>query len=129
MIDPACAVITSACVYGPEMSHHGGLGAAFFGLALFAVILAIAGFLAVTTMIAFYWRHRQVPASIQYVVAGLVGVVGVVAGFGIAVLVDEAMLLAVLFGIIVILPLVLVAGRARWAGAPWVTVGAIAGMA
>lgn len=111
------------------MSHHGGLGAAFFGPALFAVVLAIAGLLVVTTMIAYYWRHRQVPALIQYIAVGLVGVVGVVAGFGIVVLVDEAILLAVLFGVIVILPLVLVAGRARWAGASWVTVGAIAGMA
>lgn len=106
-----------------------GFGAAFFGLTLFAVLLAIAGLLVVTTGVTVYWRHRQVPAPVQYGVVGLMGVVVVVAGFGIVVLADEAPPLAVLVGTIVILPLVLVAGRARWSGAPWVTVGAISGMA
>lgn len=106
-----------------------GFGAAFFGLTLFAILLPIAGLLVVTTGVAIYWHHRQAPAPIQYIAVGLAGVVIVVAGFGIVVLADEATPLSVLFGTIVILPLVLVGGRARWSGAPWKTVAAIAGMA
>lgn len=106
----------------------GGFGAAFFGLASFAVLLAIAGLLVASAVVARYRRRGTVARSVRYVAIGSVGVVVTVAGFGIVVLADEATRLAVLFGAVVFLPLV-VAGRSRWAGAPWATAVAVAGMA
>lgn len=106
-----------------------GFGAAFFGITLFAVLLAIAGLLVVTTVVVFYLRHKQVPDLIQYVAAPLTGIVVVVSGFGIVVLTDEATALAVLFAAIVVFPLVLVGARAKWSGVSWITVVAISGMA
>lgn len=103
-----------------------GLGAAFFGLALFAVLLAIAALLVATTFVAVY---RGPSPPLRYVAAGSTGAAVVVAGFGIAVLADEATPLAVLVAATVLLPLVLIAERAWWAGATWVTSVAAAGMA
>lgn len=106
-----------------------GLGAGFGGLMLYAVLLIIAGGLLVTTVVAFYWRNRTLPAPLQYVAVGLVGAVVVVAAFAIVALADEAPALAALFVVTAGLPLVLVAGRARWTGASWSTVAAVTGMA
>lgn len=106
-----------------------GLGAGFFGLTLITVLLGLAGLLVGTTIVAFYGRHKESPTGIMYAAAGLVGVVVIVAGFGVILLADEASFLAVLLGAIVGLPLLLIAVRARWAGANGLTLAAISGMA
>jgi hypothetical protein len=106
-----------------------GLGAGFGGLAILVALVVLAGLLVATTAVALYWRHGRISPAVESVAAGLVGVVVVVAAFGIAALVDEAPRIAVLFGVTVGLPLVVVAGRARWTGAGWMTVAARSGMA
>jgi len=104
-----------------------GFGAAFFALALLAVLSGIAGLLVVTTLLVLR-RRRPVSAPIQRVTAGLVGAVVVIVGFGIALLVDEAPPLAALFGVAVVIPLVAVAVRARLSGRPWIAMAAVAGL-
>lgn len=111
------------------MTMSDGFGAAFFGLTLLTVTVAIAALLVMTTVLAVRRGDGQVAPPIRYVAVGLVAAVVVVVGFGVAVLADEAMSLAVLFATVVLLPLLLVAGRAQWAGASWVSSVAVAGMA
>lgn len=106
-----------------------GFGAAFFALSLFAVLLAVAGLLVATAVVARYRRGGTVARSVRYVAVGAVAVVVAVAGFGVAVLAGDATRLSALFGTVVFVPLALVAGRARWAGATWTTSVAMAGMA
>ncbi|MFB6296178.1 MAG: hypothetical protein ABEH66_04965 [Halobacteriales archaeon] len=105
-----------------------GFGAAFFALALLAVLAGVAGLLVVTTVLVLR-RGRQVPGAIQRVAAGLVGIVVVVGGFGIALLADEAPPLAALLAVVVVLPLVAVGVRARLSGYPWIAMVAAAGLA
>lgn len=106
-----------------------GFGAAFGAIALFAVLLAIAGLLFLTTGVALHWRGERVAAYTEHVALALVGGLVLVAGFAIVALADEAPLLAGLFAATTAVPVVLAAGRARWAGAPWPTVVARSGMA
>lgn len=106
-----------------------GFGAGFGGLVILVGLVVLAGLLVATAAVALYWRQEQSSPPVDYVAVGLVAIVVAVAGFGIAALADEAPRIAVLFGATVGLPLVLVAGRARWTGAGWGSVAARSGMA
>lgn len=108
-----------------------GLGAGFFAITLLAVLVGVAALLAAIAVVAvlFDWQRGRVPTFIRYLAVALLAVVVVVAGFGVLALVDEAPPAAALFAVVVGLPLVLVAGRARQAGAAWLVVGATAALA
>ncbi|QLG48108.1 hypothetical protein [Natrinema halophilum] len=108
---------------------EGGLGAAFAGIVLFAVLVTVATILVVITVVAFYWPQRREQPSIRFVAITLVGVAIAIAGVASIAFVDEAPLLSVLFGTVVGLPLVLVAGRTRSVGSSWATVAVISGLA
>lgn len=92
-----------------------GLGAGFAGLTLLAVLLGLAGLLASCLAGVFVSRRRtgSVPGRLRSVSAALLGGVIVVAGFGVVALYDEALPLAVLFAVIVLLPLAAVGGYLR----------------
>lgn len=108
-----------------------GLGAGFAFLTLLGVLVVLAGVLAVTTAgaVAFHRYRSRVPTLVLALAAGLLAIVVAVAGFGLLALVDEAPLAALVFGVLVGVPLVLVAGRARLVGDGWLAVAATAGLA
>lgn len=106
-----------------------GFGAAFFGITLFGILLVIACLLLAATGVTATVPTGRMATLVPYVTLGLVGIAGLLAVFGIFVLADEAPRLAALLGVLVLVPLVLVAGRVRWAGSSWLAVGATAGMA
>ena len=108
-----------------------GLGAGFGALLLLTVLVAVAGLLVATAAAAVLLADRRasVPAALRYAAVGLVGIVVAVAGFAVLALADEAPPAAVLFLVVVGLPLALVAGRTRLAGSSWVDVVAASGLA
>lgn len=89
-----------------------GLGAVFAGLTLVAELLGLAVFLAVCLAGVFVSRRRtgSVHGLLRYVSIALLGLVIVVAGFGVVALYDEAPPLAVLFVAIVLIPIAAVGG-------------------
>jgi len=87
-----------------------GLGAGFFGLTLLAILLGLAAVLtlALVGVVGFRRRIGTVPQLLKYVSIAVLGGVLVVAGFGVLAMYDEAVLLAVLFLVIVFVPLTVV---------------------
>jgi hypothetical protein len=87
-----------------------GLGAGFFGLTLLAILLGLAAVLTLTLVgvVGFRRRIGTVPQLLKYVSIAVLGGVLVVAGFGVLAMYDEAVLLAVLFLVIVFVPLTVV---------------------
>ncbi|WP_254861368.1 hypothetical protein [Natronomonas gomsonensis] len=87
-----------------------GLGAGFFGLTLLAILLGLAAVLtlALVGVVEFRRRIGTVPQLLKYVSIAVLGGVLVVAGFGVLAMYDEAVLLAVLFLVIVFVPLTVV---------------------
>lgn len=92
-----------------------GLGAGFAGLTLLAVLLGLAALLALCLVGVFASRRRtdRDPRSITFLSVAVLGVVIVVAGFGVAALYDEAPPLAVLLLAVVFLPLTAVGAYVR----------------
>lgn len=89
-----------------------GLGAGFFGLALLAALLGLAGLLVLTMIGVAGFRQRSgiVSGLLEYVsILLLFGVVGV-AGFGVLAMYDEASLFALLFLTAVFVPLAATGG-------------------
>lgn len=106
-----------------------GFGAAFLGITLFGILLVFASLLLVAAGVTATVPTGRMATLVTYVALVLVVFAGILAVFGILVLADEAPRLAVLLGVVVLVPLVLVAVRVRWAGGSWLEVGATAGMA
>lgn len=84
-----------------------GLGAGFFGVTVLAVIAGLAGLavLLAGASYAFVLRRNRVPRPLQYMAVGVLVAVVAIAGFAVAVLYDEAMMLAGLFLLLVFIPL------------------------
>lgn len=89
-----------------------GLGAGFAGVTLLAVLLGLAVLLASCLAGVLVSRRRtgSVPRFLAYLSAALLGGTIFVAGFGVVALYDEALPLAALFVVIVLLPLAAVGG-------------------
>lgn len=84
-----------------------GLGAGFFGLTMLAVLLGLAGVLALTgaaTLAVERWADLW-PAPLRYMPVVLLAAVAAVAGFCVLALYDEAAVLAWLFAALVVAPL------------------------
>lgn len=90
-----------------------GLGAAFGGLLLLAVLSAMAGLLGLSLAGALVFRRRTgaVPGSLRYLSAAVVPGVVLVAGFGVVALFDEAATLASVFLASVLVPLGMIGGH------------------
>jgi len=84
-----------------------GLGAGFFGVTLLAILLGLAAVLTIALAGVVVLRRwiGTVPQLLKYVSIAVLGGVLVVAGFGVLAMYDEAVLLAVLFLVIVFVPL------------------------
>lgn len=85
-----------------------GLGAAFGGLLLAAVLAGLAVLLALSLVgvVVFHRRTGAVPDGLRYLILALIAGVVLIAGFAVGALYDEAATLAAVFIALVFIPLV-----------------------
>lgn len=109
-----------------------GLGSGFFALTLLVLLGVGAVLLGLTAAgaLALDRRRGRVPVAVRFLAMVLLAAVVVVAGFGVLVLADEAVVAAALVVAIAFAPVVAVVVRQRRAGRqPWLAVLATAGLA
>lgn len=108
-----------------------GFGAGFATLGILAVIAGVAALLGLLTagLAVTARRPGRLPGAVRYAAVGLLVAAVGLGGFGVVALLDEAAFGAVLFGLLVFLPLAVPVARGWRAGRGWIDVLAVAALA